>query len=118
MPDDRGTILNDLGTALSALGEREAGTAPLEQAVEACCAALTEWTQDRVPLQWATTQMNLGDALRTLAGRSGDPAQALDQLTLAEVTLRSGGQISGAEIFARQIPVAQALVDRLSGGHP
>ena len=28
--------------------------------------ALDEWTRDRVPLNWATTQNNLGTALATL----------------------------------------------------
>ena len=46
---------NNLGTALRALGERESGTAKLEQAVEAYQAALLERTRARVPLDWAGT---------------------------------------------------------------
>ena len=64
---------------------------------------------------------NEGVALLTLAGRTDDPARArkgLEQLTLAEATLYSGGHIPWAETFARQISAAQALVDRLSGGPP
>ncbi len=121
VPLDWAMTQNNLGNALWALGEREAGTARLEEAFTAYRAALTEYTQDRVPLNWATTLGNEGAALLTLAGRTGDAArarQALEQLTLAEATLRSGGHVPGAEIFARQIPVAQALVDRLSGGQP
>jgi hypothetical protein len=60
-------------------------------------------------------------ALLTLADRTGDLArarQALAQLTLAEATMRSGGHLPWAETFARQIPAAQALVVRLSGGQP
>ncbi|MFN7595327.1 MAG: hypothetical protein ACK5PT_00930 [Cereibacter sp.] len=57
-PDDRGISLNDLGNALQTLGQREAGTARLEQAVAAYRAALTERTQDRVPLDWARTLYN------------------------------------------------------------
>jgi hypothetical protein len=37
---------------------------------------------------------------------------------MAEATLRSGGHMPSAETFARQIPAAQAFVDRLSGGPP
>jgi hypothetical protein len=37
---------------------------------------------------------------------------------MAEATLRSGGHMPWAETFARQIPAAQAFVDRLSGGLP
>jgi hypothetical protein len=111
----------NLGNALLALGQRETGTARLEQAVEAYRAALTEFTQDRVPLDWANTLGNEGVALLTLAERTGDPArarQALEQLTLAEATLRSGGHIPWADEFAEKIPEARALVERLSGGQP
>jgi hypothetical protein len=48
----------NLGNALAKLGERENGTARLEQAVAAYNAALEEMTRDRVPLDWATTQNN------------------------------------------------------------
>jgi tetratricopeptide (TPR) repeat protein len=67
--DQRGTALNDLGTALQTLGEREAGTDRLEQAVTACRAALEEYPRDSNPLDWAATQNNLGNALGTLGER-------------------------------------------------
>ena len=54
---------NNLGTALRALGERESGTARLEEAVAAYREALKERTRERVPLEWAGTQNNLGTAL-------------------------------------------------------
>ncbi len=38
-------------------------------------AALQEWTRDKVPLQWATTQNNLGNALRTLGERESGTAR-------------------------------------------
>jgi tetratricopeptide (TPR) repeat protein/pimeloyl-ACP methyl ester carboxylesterase len=66
---ERGEALNDLGTALSTLGERESGTARLEEAVAAYRAALLESTRERVPLAWAMTQNNLGNALWMLGGR-------------------------------------------------
>ncbi|MCA3515141.1 MAG: tetratricopeptide repeat protein [Rhodobacter sp.] len=112
---------NNLGNALATLGQREAGTARLEQAVAAYRAALTEFTRDRVPLDWANTLGNEGVALLTLADRTGDlgrARQALEQLTLAEATLRSGGHIPWADYYARQIPAAGGLVDRLSAGPP
>jgi hypothetical protein len=56
----------NLGNALQTLGSRESGTARLEEAVAAYRAALEEMTRDRVPLDWATTQNNLGHALRAL----------------------------------------------------
>ena len=60
---------NNLGVALSVLGERVRGTARLEEAVAAYRAALEENTRERVPLDWAVTQNNLGNALRTLGER-------------------------------------------------
>jgi tetratricopeptide (TPR) repeat protein len=70
--DERGWALNDLGVVLGNLGKREAGTARLEQAVACYRAALEVWTQDRVPLDWARTQMNLGNALARLGEREAD----------------------------------------------
>jgi tetratricopeptide (TPR) repeat protein len=51
------------------LGERESGTGRLEEAVAAHREALKERTRERVPLQWAATQMNLGAALSSLGER-------------------------------------------------
>ena len=66
---------NNLGNALSTLGERESGTARLEEAVNAYRDALQEMTRERVPLQWVTTQNNLGNALRTLGERESGTAR-------------------------------------------
>ena len=69
MPLDWAVTQNNLGIALSTLGERESGTARLEEAVAAYRAALQEWTRERVPLDWAATQNNLGNALSRLGER-------------------------------------------------
>ena len=61
MPLDWATTQNNLGNALQSLGERESGTARLEEAVAAYREALKEWTRERVPLEWAMTQNNLGN---------------------------------------------------------
>ena len=57
------------------LGERESGTARLEEAVAAYRDALKEWTRERVPLDWAMTQNNLGNALETLGERESGTAR-------------------------------------------
>jgi tetratricopeptide (TPR) repeat protein len=57
------------GDAGGTLGERESGTGKLEEAVAAYREALKEWTRERVPLQWAAMQMNLGAALSSLGER-------------------------------------------------
>jgi tetratricopeptide (TPR) repeat protein/pimeloyl-ACP methyl ester carboxylesterase len=67
--ESRGTALEYLGLALTVLGERETGTAHLEQAVAALQAALDGRTRDRDPLTWAMAQTNLGNALQALGGR-------------------------------------------------
>ena len=46
----------NLGTVLLTLGERERGTARLEEAVAAFREALRERTRERVSLDWAATQ--------------------------------------------------------------
>ena len=87
----------NLGNALAALGERESGTARLEEAVAAYREALKEDTRERVPLDWAKTQMNLGNALETLGERESGTArleeavaayrEALQENTRARVPL-------------------------------
>ena len=72
---DWATTQNNLGNALRRLGERESGTARLEEAVAAYRAALQERTRERVPLDWAMTQNNLGNALQTLGERESGTAR-------------------------------------------
>ena len=59
----------------SALGERQSGTARLEEAVAAYREALQEWTRARAPRDWAMTQMGLGNALRVLGQRQSGTAR-------------------------------------------
>ena len=69
VPLDWARAQNNLGAALTALGERERGTARLEQAVVAFTEALKEHTRERVPHDWAATQNNLGRAIQLLRER-------------------------------------------------
>jgi tetratricopeptide (TPR) repeat protein len=57
------------GLALSVLGDQAGDNSALQEAVAAYRAALEERTRERVPLDWAMTQMNLGNALATLGAR-------------------------------------------------
>ena len=75
IPLDWAMTQMNLGTALETLGERESGTARLEEAVAAYRDALQECTRERVPLDWATTQNNLGNALQTLGERESGTAR-------------------------------------------
>jgi tetratricopeptide (TPR) repeat protein len=71
---------NNLGVALRLLGERESGTARLQEAVDALLAALQECTRERVPLDWADTQNNLGTALTALGERESGTARLLEAI--------------------------------------
>jgi len=68
---------NNLGAALSRLGERESGTVRLKEAVVAYRAALIERTPQSAfsAPHWAMTQSNLGKALCELGGRERDSAR-------------------------------------------
>jgi tetratricopeptide (TPR) repeat protein len=82
MPLEWAKVQINLGSALWVLGEREAGTAKLEQAVATYREALKEFTRERVPLDWAMTQNNLGNALRSLGERESGTAK-LDEAVAA-----------------------------------
>ncbi len=86
--DLRGRMQNNLGIALRTLGERESGTARLEQAVTAYANALEEQTRARVPLDWAMTQNNLGNALRTLGERESGTARLKQAVTAYKSALK------------------------------
>jgi tetratricopeptide (TPR) repeat protein len=86
---------------LADLGQREGGTARLEQAVHAYRLVLKEWTRDRVPLDWAQAQHNLGLSLATLGQRESGTARleqaiqayerALDERTRTRLPLEWAG---------------------------
>ena len=81
-PERRAALHVAHGNALQTLGEREDGTERLEQAVTAYNAALEVYTRERVPLDWAVTQNNLGAALQTLGERE-DGTERLEQAVTA-----------------------------------
>ena len=69
----RGALEMARGNALVVLGERVGDSEHLERAVTAYRAALEVRTRERSPIEWASTQNNLGIALRALGEREGDP---------------------------------------------
>jgi tetratricopeptide (TPR) repeat protein len=85
--DERGAAGNSLGNALWTLGEREIGTARLEEAVLAYRAALERFARARVPLDWARTRTNLGVALETLGGRESSTARLEEAVAAYRVAL-------------------------------
>jgi tetratricopeptide (TPR) repeat protein/competence protein ComGC len=90
-PDQRGEALTNLGVALEDLGERQGQVGMLEEAAKTYRLALEERTRERVPFNWAITQINLGDALLALGERQSDTtrleeAVAAFHAALGEVT--------------------------------
>ena len=73
--EQQGLARDDLGNALRVLGERESGTARLEEAVVAFRAAPEERPRERVPLDWALAQNNLGNVLQALGLRESGTAR-------------------------------------------
>ncbi|MEP0941210.1 MAG: tetratricopeptide repeat protein [Rhizobiaceae bacterium] len=69
----------------------------LEEAVAAFRAALEERTRDRVPLDWAATQNNLGNALSSHGDRDGDAARLEEAVVAYRAALEEwtlGGHIN------------------------
>ena len=72
----------NLGNALQRLGERESGTARLEEAVAAYGAALLEWTRDKVPLDLGQDAEQSRCTLSTLGKREAETDKAKGCTTL------------------------------------
>jgi tetratricopeptide (TPR) repeat protein len=72
---DWGQQQANLGNALSVLGERESGTARLEEALSVYREALKELTRERASLDWAQAQNNVGVILLSLGERESSVAK-------------------------------------------
>ena len=108
--DETGAALNDLGTALQTLGERDSDTDRLEQAVEAYQQALKEHTRDRVPLDRAMAQYNWAETELTLFEKTAQAAhldRAQDLLRTAAAEFAAAGASHYADVAAR----LQAKID-------
>ena len=64
-----------LATALLYYGEQSGKNESLAESIELYRKVLDEWTRERVPLDWAMTQNNLGLALETLGARENSTEQ-------------------------------------------
>jgi hypothetical protein len=109
---------NNLGNTLSTLGERQSGTAALEEAIVAYREALEEYAGERAPLlRWAKITGKQGQVFMLLAERLRDPntAQvAVHQISLAFATTREAYDIASAEYFETLLGKAVALLNQLS----
>jgi tetratricopeptide (TPR) repeat protein len=114
------TAQNNLGVALKTIGERESGTAELEEAVKVYREALEERTRERVPLDWATTQNSLGTALMNLGERESgtvrlEEAVAAYRAALEERT-RDRVPLEWAASFGNQGEALMLIADRANDG--
>jgi tetratricopeptide (TPR) repeat protein len=96
-----GSTVNELGNALGRLGTRESETATavttLRQAVAAYHAALAVATREWAPRDWATTQNNLGNALKSIAEREHETATAIAMLQQAVAAFRAALEVRTRE---------------------
>ncbi|MEM9437631.1 MAG: tetratricopeptide repeat protein [Pseudomonadota bacterium] len=86
--DERGYVLNDIAETCRELGERESDTSDLLKSVENHKLALEKRTRDRVPLDWAMTQNNLGNALQRLGEREIGTARLEEAITAYQNALK------------------------------
>ena len=84
--EERGKSLMDRADALATKGQRGDDQA-LVDAITAYRDALKEWTRERVPLQWAMTQNNLGAALQVKGQRGDDQALVEEAIACFQLAL-------------------------------
>ena len=97
-PDNKGMLLEAEARAFYREGREHADNAALVKAIATYRLVLQEMTRERVPLQWAKTQNDLGVALDSLGGREGGTARleeavaafraALEELTRERAPLQ------------------------------
>ena len=112
-----GTCAPGLDDALQTLGERESGTARLEEALTAYRAALEENTRDRGPLDWAATQYNLANVLATLSERTKDRTrmtEAIASMRNAAEVYRQGNVTYWLPIAEQRIAAMEATLAKMS----
>jgi tetratricopeptide (TPR) repeat protein len=105
--DELGARQGNLGNALGKLGERESGTARLEEAITAFRATLKEYTRERDPFLWAHTQNNLGYVLSKLGRRNGEPAQLEEAVASYHSALQ--------ELVRERVPLDWAMIQNNLG---
>ena len=70
--DTRGSVLHSYAMVRQTIGEQAGSNEDMQQAIAGYRQASQEWARERVPLQWATIQNNLGTALMCIGQRESD----------------------------------------------
>ena len=93
LSDHHSFLLSQQAAALFRQGDELGDNAALRQAIKMYGDALTERTRERVPLDWAMTQNNLGNALRTLGERQSGTARLEEAIATWEACLIVGASV-------------------------
>ncbi|MSQ48480.1 MAG: tetratricopeptide repeat protein, partial [Deltaproteobacteria bacterium] len=86
--DTLATVRLLLANALSTVGTQTGTPEPLVEAINLYKIVLAHNTREIVPLQWATTQNNLGIALQTLGKRENSPERLQAAVTAYQEALK------------------------------
>ena len=86
--DARASTRVILANALTDFGDQRGESRPIEEAVGVYREALMEYIRERVPLDWAMTQNNLGLALATLGGRESSVEHLQDAVAAYREALK------------------------------
>jgi tetratricopeptide (TPR) repeat protein len=87
-PDETAGYLDSQADALYREGDERGDNAALERSIETWHLVLQQRPRDRVPLQWATTQNNLGIALSRLGGRESGTARVEEAVAAYRAALQ------------------------------
>ena len=85
--DTRAAIWQSAAASYAVLGEQSGEEEWLHRAIVTYREALAERTRERVPLQWAMTQNNLGNALSTLGERESGTARLEEAVAAYQAAL-------------------------------
>ncbi|MBX3568484.1 MAG: caspase family protein [Rhizobiaceae bacterium] len=105
---------NNLANAYQALAYRQRDPAQsmsyLNQSADAQRAALTEMTQERAPLMWASVKTNLGRTLMMIGQAARTPAEGLPRFAEAVAAAREALQVLTVQKFPSQFAAAQVTL--------
>ncbi len=87
-PDQRGLLLRSYALAEFTIGEQRGDSDALKRAIAAYREALKERTREKVPLDWAMTQNNLGNAFLRLGQRESGTEQLEAAITAYREALK------------------------------
>jgi hypothetical protein len=117
LPDDaKGSLWHAYAAGQKQLGEEKGDSARLMTAIAYYRKTLSAWPRERVPLDWAMTQNNLGLALASLGARQAASDPALARQTLAEAREAMAGALevrreAKASYWVEQSERNLALID-------